>query len=215
MGIDKMERERIIEKILVLEWDMFTSVRGADGRASCQDDKKTFLIMRGAQAGVWSTDTLAGYLEDLESAQRERINLMSIKYARMMEVTFPDEYESIKDRLPDVSENIYNLVTKIVKYHLAWSIEASKRYPKLFSLGRPVATAGILTQHTISIENYLRSELLTYSENTLNLCLKDTVEAFDNKVNISTEILKNMAKSYGYDSLDEIEKVLSREPNNS
>ena len=204
-----MEREQIVEKILALEWDMFTSVRGANGRASCQDDKNTFLIMRRAQTEIWSTATLAGYLEDLESAGRDDVNLMTIKYARMMEVTFPDEYESIKDRLPPVSETIHEMVNEIVKYHLSWSIEASKKYPKLFSLGRPVATTETKSKHVISIENYLRSELLTYSENTLRLCLKDTLEAFDNKINLSEEILRNTAKSYEYNSLDAIEKALS------
>ncbi len=205
-----MEREQIIEKILAMEWNMFTSVKGASGRSSCQDDKRTFLVMRMAQADIWSTDTLSSYLEDLESADKDDMNLMTIKYARMMEITFPDEYENIKDRLPSISENTHNLVREIVGYHLAWSIEASKKYPRLFSLGRPVDTAEMKTQHTISIENYLRSELLTYSENTLRLCLKDTMEAFDNKVNLSMEVLRNTAKRYGYGSLDELEERLSR-----
>ena len=205
-----IDRVDVIEKVLALEWDMFTNVAGVNGRASCQDDKKTFVIMRRAQAEIWSTETLAGYLGDLESAKKDGINLMSIKYARMMEVTYPDEYENIKDRLPPVSERVNELVGRIVKYHLAWSIEASKKYPKLFSLGRPVATAVENMQHAISIENYLRSELLTYSENTLKLCLQDTMKAYDNKMNLSIEILKNTAKSYGYESLDAIEKSLSR-----
>lgn len=204
-----MKREEIIERVLALEWDMFTNVAGVNGRASCQDDKKTFLVMRRAQSEIWSTDTLTSYMADLESAGRNKVNLMSIKYARMMEITYPDEYENIKNRLPPVSERIDELVSRIVNYHLAWSIDASKKYPKLFSLGRPVATAVENMQHTISIENYLRSELLTYSENTLKLCLQDTMKAFDNKVNLSIEILRNTAKNYGYDSLDAIEKFLS------
>ncbi len=205
-----MKRDEIIERVLALEWDMFTNVAGVNGRASCQDDKKTFLVMRRAQSEIWSTDTLTSYMADLESAGRNKVNLMSIKYARMMEITYPDEYENIKNRLPPVSERIDELVSRIVNYHLAWSIDASKKYPKLFSLGRPVATAVENMQHTISIENYLRSELLTYSENTLKLCLQDTMKAFDNKVNLSIEILRNTAKNYGYDSLDAIEKFLSR-----
>lgn len=204
-----MERTVIIDKVLELEWQMFTNVTGISGRASCQDDKKTFLIMRKAQADIWSTDTLTSYLNDLESAGSDGINLMTIKYARMMEVTFPDEYENIRDRLPAVSQSACNLADEIVKYHLAWSIESSKKYPKLFSLGRPVAAAGSNNRHTISIENYLRSELLTYSGKTLKLCLKDTIEAFNNNVNLSVEILRNTANSYGYDSLDAIEKSLS------
>lgn len=204
-----MEREQIIEKIVALEWEMFTSVKGVNGRATCQDDKKTFLIMRRAQANVWSSGTLDSYLGDLELANRDGINLMSIKYARMMEITYPDEFENIKNRLPHVSESTHNLVSEIVKHHLAWSIEASKKYPKLFSLSRPITSSSTQTQHTISIENYLRSELLTYSENTLNYCLKDTIEAIDNKKNLSVEILRNTAKSYGFDSLASIEKTLS------
>ncbi len=205
-----MKRDEIIERVLALEWDMFTNVAGVNGRASCQDDKKTFLVMRRAQSEIWSTDTLTSYMADLESAGRNKVNLMSIKYARMMEITYPDEYENIKNRLPPVSERIDELVSRIVNYNLAWSIDASKKYPKLFSLGRPVATAVENMQHTISIENYLRSELLTYSENTLQLCLQDTMKAFDNNVNLSIEILRNTAKNYGYDSLDAIEKFLSR-----
>lgn len=207
-AIDKMEREHVIKKILLLEWDMFTSVKGVDGRATCQDDKKTFLIMRRAQTDIWSTDTLISYLGDLESANKDDINLMSIKYARMMEVTFPDEYKNIKDLLPPLSENIHNLVKEIVGYHLAWSIETSKKYPRLFSLGRPVTVTENTAKNTISIENYLRNELLTYSESTLRLCLKDTMQAFDNKVNLSLEILRNTARNYGYDSLDSLEKKL-------
>ena len=201
-----MDRELIIEEILALEWDMFTNVKGKDGRASCQDDKKTFLIMRRAQADVWSIDTLSSYLSDLKNAKKDKINLIAIKYARMMEITFPEEYENIKDQLPLISENIHSLVNEIVKYHLAWSIEASRKYPNLFSLGRPVFTSE--AQRNISIENYLRSELLTYSENTLKLCMTDTTKAVENNVNIPLEILKNTAKSYGYDSLDKIEGLL-------
>ncbi len=209
MGLVKIEREQIIEKILALEWDMFSNVVNVNGRASCQDDKKTFIIMRKAQAEIWSKYTLASYLQDLESAKKDRINLMSIKYARMMEVTFPDEYVKIKDHIPPVSEDAHQLVNEIVDYHLTWSIDASKKYPKLFSINRPVLTKEMKSQHTTSIENYLRSEMLTYSENTLKLCLEDTRKAFNNKVNLSLEILRNTSKSYGYDSLDAIEKSLS------
>lgn len=205
-----MERNELISAVTEAEWRMFTNVSGASGRASCQDDRKTFMIMRKAQADIWSTETLKSYLKDLESAAIEGKNLMTIKYARMMEVTHPDEYENIKDRLPVIPDYISGLVNEIVGYHLAWSIEASEKYPRLFSLGRPVSAGSDISRQTITIENYLRSELLTYSEKTLKLCLKDTIEAFDNKINLSIEILRNTAKGYGYDSLEAIEKRLSQ-----
>ena len=201
-----LKGEEVIKEVLELEWEMFTNVRSINGRASCQDDRETFLIMRKAQADIWSAETLSSYSNDLRSAKHDKINLMAIKYARMMEVTFPEEYSELKNQLPPVSPRIRDLVLEIVKYHLEWSMEASDRYPKLFTLGRPVS--GNLNRSN-SIENYLKSELLTYSVDTLELCLKDTIEAANKGINLSLEILKNTAAGYGFDSLEEIEKRLS------
>jgi hypothetical protein len=204
-----MERKELIKNILEYEWEMFTGTQNAGGRASCQDDKKTFLIMRNAQAEIWSTFTLVSYLNDLKMSSQEQINLMTIKYARMMEITFPGEYEKIKDRLPAVSQRKVELADEIMMHHSRWALEASGKYPGLFSLGRPVAS-GSGRKYTASMDNYLRSELLTYTEATLELCLKDTVTAEKENKNLAMEILKNTAKYYGYDSLDEIENVLNK-----
>ena len=200
-----MKREDIIKEVLALEWEMFTNVNSTEGRTSCQDDLKTFMIMRRAQAGVWSEDTLSSYLDDLRAAKQDKKNLMAIKYARMMEVTFPLEYEAIKEQLPPVSDRIRKLAREIVEYHLKWSMEASGKYPRLFSMGRPVSSD---MNRANSIENYLKSELLTYSENTLELCLRDTIDAADDNLNLSIEILKNTARNYGFDSLEALEKTL-------
>jgi hypothetical protein len=103
----------------------------------------------------------------------------------MMEITFPEEYEAIKNQLPPVSPRVRELVNEIVKYHLKWSLEASGKYPKLFSHGRPVTAADSRAGHfSASIDNYLQSELLTYSGATLELCLKDTLEAVDKNINL-------------------------------
>ncbi|MBA3035177.1 MAG: DUF4125 family protein, partial [Desulfobacterium sp.] len=111
-----MERKELTKSILELEWEMFTNVSNADGRASCQDDRPTFMIMRKAQADIWDMDTLSSYSNDLKAAKENKINLMTIKYARMMEITFPDEYEAIKNELPPVSPRSRELVDEIVKY---------------------------------------------------------------------------------------------------
>ena len=201
-----MKREEITKEVLDLEWEMFANVNSVNGRASCQDDTRTFIIMRKAQADTWSVDTLKSYLNDLKSAKGDKINLMAVKYARMMELTFPEEYDALKKQLPAVSDRSRKLAQEIVKYHLKWSMEASGKYPEFFSLGRPVSgNAG----RSNSIENYLKSELLTYSEETLELCLKDTTAAAEKDMNLSLEILKNTAMSYGFDSLDAIEEKLS------
>lgn len=64
------------------------------GPASCQMRPDTFKIMRKSQAATWSDELLASYLEDLKTATREGRNIMTEKYARMMESTFPEEYRS-------------------------------------------------------------------------------------------------------------------------
>ena len=204
-----MERKNLINSILEIEWEMFTNTQNAGGRSSCQDDKPTFLIMRGAQAEIWSNNTLVSYLNDLKKASQFNLNLMTIKYARMMEITFPVEYEAIKDKLPELSSRVIELADEIMEYHSKWAMEASEKYPRLFSICRPITAAENNAEYTPSVDNYLRSELLTYSETTLELCLEDTKEADAKDKNISMEILKNTAKSYGFDSLDDIEKALT------
>ncbi|MFH2045819.1 MAG: DUF4125 family protein [Pseudomonadota bacterium] len=204
-----MEREELIKIILEIEWEMFTKVQNADERASCQDNKPTFIVMRKAQADTWGMDTLASYLNDLKVAKESQINLVTIKYARMMEITFPEEYEAIKNQLPPVTSKARELVDKIMKYHLKWAIDASGKYPKLFSLGRPLTATDNKMGSFASIDNYLKSELLTYSEATLALCLKDTLEAAAKNINLPLEILINTAKSYGFETLEAIEQKMS------
>jgi hypothetical protein len=205
-----MERKELTNNILELEWDMFTNVTNVGGRAPCQDDRPTFMIMRKAQADIWSMDTLISYLLDLKHAVENKINLMAVKYAHMMKITFPEEYEKTKNELPPVSPRVGELAREIIEYHSKWALEASVKYPKLFSLGRPITVADREGGHYASIDNYLHSELLTYSEATLEHCLKDTQQAGAEGRNLSLEILKNTAESYGFESLDAMEKALSK-----
>jgi hypothetical protein len=203
-----MERKKLIDGIVELEWNMFTNVPSAGGRASCQDDRPTFLIMRKAQAQVWSDATLLSYKSDLDNAAAQGLNLMTIKYAHMMKITFPEEYERIRDALPPVSQKAAALAEEIVRIHSTWSAEAAARYPKLFSLGRPLTSREDGGSRYAAIDNYLHSELLTYSEQTLELCLKDVRKAQAEGVNLALEILKNTAASYEYESIDALEAAL-------
>ncbi|NLV49467.1 MAG: DUF4125 family protein [Clostridiales bacterium] len=203
-----MDKKSLVSDIIRLEWEMFTTTRNAGGRASCQDDKTTFEIMRGAQHEVWSLDTLISYRNDLEQAKQQEINLVAIKYARMMKLTFPDEYERIEHLLPPVTENAGRLADEISKRHTDRSLAAAKEYPKLISMGRPVTTESSRAGHWAAMDNYLHSELLTYSEATLELCLRDTLRYESRGVNMALLILENTAVRYGYPSLDALEAAL-------
>ena len=57
-----MEKDsKLIENIIRLEWDMFQKVKNVGGRASCQDDFKTFHIMRRSQYENWTDEMLLSY----------------------------------------------------------------------------------------------------------------------------------------------------------
>ncbi|MDR0818089.1 MAG: DUF4125 family protein [Oscillospiraceae bacterium] len=206
-----MHRQKLIVDIVNLEWEMFTNAQNSGGRADCQDDLQTFIIMRSAQASVWENDTLESYHGDLENAAALGINLMMLKYARMMEITFPAEYAQIKDMLPEVSEETTNMVGIIAAINTAWAQEIAERYPKLSSLGRPADYASAIesgVEQWAAQDNYLRSELLTYSEHTLELCMRDTLDAQRQGRNMVTEILEATVERYGYASLDAAEAAM-------
>jgi hypothetical protein len=203
-----MEKSVLINKIVELEWLFFQSTQNAGGRADCQDDRTTFEIMRSSQAKVWSEAALESYLNDLDTAMAEGQNPVAYKYAYMMEQTFPDEYERIKNMLPPVSPYKLSLVDKICDYYGQWTFEAYTKYPKLTSRGRPITTKAAGSGRWAAVDNYFRSELLTYSERTLLLCLSDTEAAFKRSENLVIAILENTAKAYGYDSIEDAESKL-------
>ncbi len=205
-----MDKKELVEAIVKREWKMFGETQNRGGRASCQDDWQTFEIMRSAQHYVWKTDTLEAYLNDLDAALANGDNLVTLKYAYMMRVTFPDEYEQIKDRLPAVSEEKRRLVDDITRVFAEWTAVSSKKYPFLASMGRPQSSAQANGSHWAAIDNYLYSELLTYSVKTLSLCLRDVLAAKERGESLSVEILKNTARLYGYPGLDELEVSLSK-----
>ena len=157
-----MGKEELISEILDLEWEMFSSVRNRDGRASCQEDPRTFRIIRSGGFMVWSRDTLESYRADLEEARASGRNLMTEKYARMEGLIDPPN----PDALP--------LITEIVSRECRWAEEFRRRYPNV-KLGRPIYDSEA-PPSVVSAETYSRAELETYSMRTLELYHRDNRE---------------------------------------
>ena len=147
----------------------------------------------------------------VETAQGLGLNLVAFKYGYMMRVTFPEEYEAIKDRLPAVSPEKRRLVEAICAIHGTWSAEKAERSPLISGMGRPLTSAQ--GGRWAAIDNYLYSELLTWSEPTLALCLRDTEAARDRGENLSIKIVENTAHLYGYPDLDTLEQSMGRRQN--
>ena len=201
-----MNRSEIAEDILNREWNLFQQVQNVGGRASCQEDERTFRIMRAAQFEAWNEAMLASYQQDLIQAEEAGRNPLSEKYGYMMRSTHPQEYEQIQDLLPPVSPEKERLVEEILAIEISQTAKFRAMYPNLGRRGRPLTTAEDHDAVT-SVETYTRGELQTYSERTLELYLNHLRKLEQNKVLFPLIVMKATVRANGYFSLDEAEKV--------
>lgn len=185
-----------------MEWRAFQVVANAGGRAACQDDFATFRIMRESQFAAWSEELRQSYREDLLEAERTGRNLPEEKYARMMRVTAPGEYETLKPLLPPLSAEAQALAEEVCDALTAWQFEFATTYPFVAANGRPVREDGS-TETSFAV--YLMAELLTYSLRTLALFADYVRQLQKQQKNLSLMTMEHMAARYGYRSLDDAE----------
>jgi hypothetical protein len=199
--------QELIERIVAMEWDMFDKVHNVSGRASCQDDGVTFRRMRVSHFEAWDGETLASYLEDLKEATAQGRNLLSEKYAYMMEYTAPEEFAALKELLPEIPEEKKLLIRRIADRAMKWHGEFSRKYPSIANRGRPGGQAGE-TADNVSLETYMLGELATYSPRTLQKYDKYMAGLEAEGRNVSVMTLENTVKKYGYASLAEAEEKM-------
>lgn len=200
----------LINTIVQLEWTMFHSTKNVGGPASCQNDRPQFEIMRQAQFLCWPKSALEAYRDDLVRAAEQGQNLVSFKYAYMMELTAPEEYARIKPLLPAVSEEKAAMVRRLSQLTMAWAEAFAAAYPNLASLGRPIHASEDRLGF-VSIETYSRGEWLTYSEQTLRLLTGHYENALQEGRNLQLEVLAQELRLSGLGSADQVEQHLARQ----
>lgn len=188
-----MAENAIVNGILDLEWEMFVRVKSAHP-AVCQSAPDNFRAVRGSIFTMWTAEMLVAYLEQIESAKVLGRNLLTEKYARM------------DNLIPPLTDSPY--IDKIVEINELWQKELEKKYPALYN--RCCRT----TEPTGDGQNfsvYLRSELETYGDKTLELYYWNVKNAYDKNNNLSIEALEHLVQKSGYQDLEHAERCLNGE----
>lgn len=202
------EKEQLIFDIANAEWELFQLVQNTGGRASCQNDSDTFFKMRMSQWMVFSKETLESYMDDLQKAAEEGRNPVFEKYGFMMETTYPEEFEEIRQHLPQVSEEAGRMIDEIAEIHVKWDGQVYEKYPLIRQNGRVFKSSEDSVLNGSSSESYLRGEYKTYSLKTLTLIYEQIKEADQKGENLLEQIVENEVKFYGYQSLEDAEEKL-------
>ena len=202
-----MTKQELIDAILEKEWKMFHNVNG-DERTDCQDDQRTFEIMRRAQYEAWSEETVACFYNDICTAEAEGRNLSREKYIRMMKSTDPVGYEAFKGELPELSEHKQALVKELWEKYLEQTLRMRDQYPILALGGRP--TYASEENGWASLETYQTCETMTYSEATLEALLAHFNALEAQGVDLAFEIQRNTVLGLGFASMDEAEAASAR-----
>ncbi len=205
--VSAVSKEEYVEKIVALEWKQFDKVENEGGRADCQNNWNTFSIMRKSQYLTWTEELLASFYQDLMDAEEKGWNLITEKYARMMESTAPEKYAELEKDLPKRSEERIAIQEEIIKIQVGWMEEFAEKYPKMAGNARSIHTSED-TPYNTSYETYLRGELGTYSEETLILYGRFIVSVQQAGKNLAFEIMNQTALLYGYESVEDAEEKL-------
>lgn len=128
----------------------------------------------------------------------------------MMKSTAKEEYEAIKDNLPEVSEEKCRIIEGIIPIQVEWREEFAERYPHLSGQARLIHTAED-EMNNISFETYLRGELKTYSMETLVRYASMVVDFAKRGTNMVEEIMRRTTEYYGYATMEEAEQKQMRQ----
>ncbi len=195
-----MNRKELTNAIIEKEWIMFQAVNEGGPRASCQNNKPTFIGMRSGQYGAWSEEILSLWYERLCEAEKSGRNLIREKYIHMMSVVSPREYELLMQTIPAPTEEEKAIADEICALMIDQTVSLHERYPAVSGAGRPLYSYQDVNGFT-SIQTYQMGELLTYGKPMLDALLAYAKELEKNGCSLAEKVLDHTVKYYGYESL--------------
>ena len=154
---------------------------------------------------AWNEELLRSYLADLREGERNGRNLVTEKYARMMQSTAPLEYEKFKDSLEAIDDERRTIAEQVIAIQVGWLEEFVAEYPAFAGQIRYIHTSED-TPYDTSAETYLRGELDTYSKDTFILYCRYVIGLYKEGKNLNKMIMENTVLQYGYKSLDDAQK---------
>lgn len=203
------ERDELIKQIIALEWKFFDKVPNEGGRAACQDDFRTFRIMRGSQYAAWSDEMLESYMDDLMRALAEGRNPLTEKYGYMMCIAAPERNAKLAGALPVVSAAKRAASLRIIGALAPLNDAFAKKYPRVAGRARPLRASGEDEEGTTSMETYQLGELWTYSLRTLELMERHLEEFAKKGRSYPEEVIESSIKRRGFKSLRDAEDYLA------
>lgn len=185
-------REQIIQSILEIEWGMFQKVKSATP-TSCQSNPEAFHKVRGSIFEPWPLDVLDAYLDNLKSAREKGRNLLTEKYARM------------DNLIPPVST--HPMIDAIVAIESKWQKELRDTYPALY---KRVCRSSNEADDGSNFSVYLRCELETYGNETIQRYHQWVQDSVRTNRNYSLESLEALVQKGGFKSLAQAEDYFTQ-----
>lgn len=170
------KRNELLNDILDIEWFMFENVNASNPNV-CQENPKTFRLMREISFSVLPDSLLESYLEDLQQAIKAGRNFMIEKYARM-----ENKIEPLKNN---------PLIQKIVGIENKWMDAFNEKHPSFLNKG------------SNGFQNYFACELETYSDNTIEHFYATVSKSEKDNRNLAEERYTNLFKRLGYNSIED------------
>lgn len=158
----------LIGNIIEAEWADFDAVQGQNGRATCQDDARRFVVYRLSQYLAFPPEALSGIYADMVRAQALGRNVIADKYARMMRTTDPELFwRDLASQIEDVTPLKKRVLDQLKSQLNTFESAAATELVAAHANSRPDSSSA----GKVSSVDYYLAEAEGYSLQTLRLLL--------------------------------------------